>query len=79
MKYGAISIDASTLKGTPVFSGTDVPVQAFFEYLEDGRSMEKFLKDNPSVNKKDAVEVLQMAKSLITSEEILRNNFSGDE
>lgn len=77
MTYGAVNIDAATLNGKPVFIGTQVPVQAFFEYLEDGKSMDKFLDDYPAVNKKDTIEVLQMAKLLLTTEKILKENFSG--
>lgn len=76
MIYGAISVDAGTLNGKPVFKDTEVPVQAFFEYLEAGKSMDKFLNDYPAVNQKDAVEVLQMAKVAVTSEKILSNNFT---
>jgi uncharacterized protein (DUF433 family) len=77
MNYGAITIEDSTLNGTPVFQGTNVPVQAFMEYLEDGKSMDKFLNDYPAVNKKDAIEVLQIAKVAVTTERILKENFSG--
>jgi uncharacterized protein (DUF433 family) len=76
MNYGAIDIDPSVLNGTPVFAGTNVPVQAFFEYLQDGKSMNKFLDDFPAVNKKHAIEVLQMATRLLTREETLNKNFS---
>jgi uncharacterized protein (DUF433 family) len=53
-----------------------VPVKAFFEYLEDEKSMAKFLNDYPAVNKKDALEVLQMAKLALSNERILKENFS---
>jgi uncharacterized protein (DUF433 family) len=76
MKYGAISIDPAAHHGKPVFQGTPVTVQTLFEYLEDGKSLDKFLTDYPAVNLKDAVEVLQMAKLAITSEKILKENFS---
>jgi uncharacterized protein (DUF433 family) len=76
MKYGAISIDLATHHGKPVFQGTPVTVQTLFEYLEDGKSLDKFLTDYPAVNLKDAVEVLQMAKLAITTEKILKENFS---
>jgi uncharacterized protein (DUF433 family) len=76
MKYGAISIDPVAHHGKPVFEGTPVTVQTLFEYLEDGKSLDKFLADYPSVNLKDAVEVLQMAKLAITTEKILKENFS---
>ncbi len=77
MTYGPIDFDADTFNGRPVFSGTEVLVQAFFEYLEDGKSMTKFLNDYPAVNQKDAIEVLQMAKLVITTEKIVKENFSG--
>jgi uncharacterized protein (DUF433 family) len=76
MIYGAINIDAGTLNGKPVFNGTEVPIQTFFEYLEAGKSMEKFLNDYPAVNQKDTVEVLQMAKVAMTTEKILKDNFT---
>jgi uncharacterized protein (DUF433 family) len=76
MTYGVIDIDPSTMHGKPVFQGTGITVQTFFEYLEDGKSLEKFLSDYPAVNKKDAIEVLQMAKVAVTSEKILKENFS---
>ena len=75
MKYGPISIENDS-KPTAFFQGTDVPVKAFFEYLEDEKSMAKFLSDYPAVNKKDALEVLQMAKLALSNERILKENFS---
>ena len=76
MKYGAIDIEPSSIHGKPVFQGTNVTVQTLFEYLEDEKSLTKFLNDYPAVNKKDAIEVLQMAKDAVTSEKILKENFS---
>ena len=76
MKYGPITIDRERMNGTPLFEGTDVPVKAFFEYLEDERSVKKFLDDYPTVNRKDISELLQMAKLALTNEQILKENFS---
>jgi uncharacterized protein (DUF433 family) len=76
MKYGPITIDLARMNGTPLFDGTDVPVKAFFEYLEDQKSVQKFLDDYPSVNRKDVNELLQMAKLALTNEQVLRENFS---
>jgi uncharacterized protein (DUF433 family) len=77
MKYGQISIDPEVMSGTPVFTGTRVPVQTFFDYMEGGDSMEEFLEDYPSVSKDAAIEVLEMAKKTLTSEKILNENFAG--
>ena len=76
MRYGPISIEDGEMKGTPLFQGTDVPVKAFFEYLEADKSVGKFLNDYPAVNKKDVMEILQMAKLALTHERILKENFS---
>lgn len=75
MKYGPIAIENEARKATAFFQGTDVPVKAFFEYLEDEKSMKKFLNDYPAVNKKDVLEVLQMAKLALTDEKVLKENF----
>lgn len=77
MKYGQISIDPEIMSGTPVFAGTRVPVQTFFDYMEGGDSLEDFLEDYPSVSKEAAIEVLEMAKQSLTSEKILNENFAG--
>ena len=55
MKYGAISIDSETMGGTPVFSGTRIPIQTLFDYLEGGDPLEDFLDDYPSVSKEHAI------------------------
>ena len=76
MKFGPISFEGETLNGSPVFADTNVPIQILFEYLEDGKSIEKFLDEFPAVNKKDVVDVLQIARLATTSEKVLRENFS---
>ena len=76
MRYGPISIEDGDMKGAPLFHGTDVPIKAFFEYLEAGKSVQKFLSDYPAVNRKDVIELLQMAKQAVTNETILQENFS---
>lgn len=77
MQYGPISIEDEDMEGTPLFQGTDVPVKAFFEYLEAEKSVDKFLNDYPAVNKKDVIEILQMAKLALTNEQILRQISAG--
>ena len=76
MNYGAINIDPETMGGTPVFTGTRVPVQALFDYIETGETLDEFLENFPSVRKEYAVEVLEMAKKTLTSEKILNENFA---
>jgi uncharacterized protein (DUF433 family) len=76
MKYGPINIDPEILGGTPVFTGTRVPVQTIFDYLEGGDVVNEFLDDFPSVSKEAALEVLEMAKKTLTTEKMLDENFA---
>ena len=50
------------LGGTPVFSGTRVPVGTLIDYLEAGDRLNDFLKDYPSVSRKQALQVLELLK-----------------
>jgi len=76
MNYGAINIDLETMGGTPVFTGTRVPVQALFDYIETGETLDEFLENFPSVKKEFAIQVLQMAQKSVTNEKILNENFA---
>ena len=55
-----ITVSPDYLSGTPVFTGTRVPVQALFDYLEDGR-LDEFLDGFPSVSREHAVAVIKLA------------------
>jgi uncharacterized protein (DUF433 family) len=76
MKYGAVTIDLETMGGTPVFTGTRVPIQTLFDYFEGGEMLEEFLDDYPSVTKVQAITVLEMAKKTITTEKVLNETFA---
>ena len=58
------------LTGTPVFSGTRVPVQTLIDYLEAGDPLEAFLRDFPSVSREHAVAVLELAKSALLAKAV---------
>ncbi len=57
-----ITSSKNILGGTPVFSGTRVPFQAFIDYLEAGDSIEIFLEDFPSVSRQQVIATLETAK-----------------
>ena len=76
MKYRSVTIDPEIMGGTPVFAGTRVPIQSLFDYLEGGDSLEEFLDDFPHITKKNAIDVLEMAKQTLTSEKVLHENFA---
>lgn len=67
MQTQTIHIDPDILGGTPVFRGTRVPVQNLFDYLEGGQTLGEFLDDFPSVSREQALNVLQLAETLVTS------------
>ena len=53
------------LGGTPVFSGTRVPVRILVEYLEAGDRLDDFLDSFPTVSRSQAIEVLERAKATL--------------
>lgn len=61
MKLASISIDKEILSGIPVFTGTNVPVQSLFDWLETD-TLDQFLENFPGVKREHAVEVLQQAE-----------------
>jgi len=54
--------------GTPVFSGTRVPVQTLFDYLEAGETIDDFLAGFPSASRDQVIAFLEGAKSRMISE-----------
>ena len=48
--------------GTPVFSGTRVPVQTLLDYIEAGETIDQFLEGFPSVSREQVVAFLEDAK-----------------
>lgn len=54
------------LGGTPVFSGTRVPVRTLMEHLEAGDRLDDFLEDFPTVSREQALEALERAKGMLT-------------
>lgn len=62
---GVIVRNPDILGGTPVFRGTRVPIQALFDYLEGGETLEEFLQGFPSVSREAAVAALEEAKQLL--------------
>ncbi len=53
------------LGGTPVFAGTRVPVQSLIDYFQEGKTLQDFLADFPTVQKKQAVIALETLKALL--------------
>ena len=68
MKRAIVCRSPDVMGGTPVFSGTRVPVQTLLDYLEAGESIDEFLAGFPSVTREQVIEFLEAAKdSLVES------------
>jgi uncharacterized protein (DUF433 family) len=59
MSVSVIHVDPEILGGTPVFRGTRVPVQTFFDYLAGGESLDSFLEGFPSVKREQLIAFLR--------------------
>lgn len=57
--------DPDILGGTPVFSGTRVPVQNLLDYLAAGKPLDDFLDGFPSVSREQAIAFLALAKEAV--------------
>lgn len=60
-----ISRDKEVLGGTPVFKGTRVPVKTLWDYLKAGDTVEDFLEDFPSVERSQAIALIERAQSRV--------------
>jgi uncharacterized protein (DUF433 family) len=59
---GVIHRDPEIMGGTPVFTGTRVPLQNLIDYLEGGESIEDFLDGFPSVKREQVIAVIEASK-----------------
>ncbi len=62
MKNSVVSSSKEIMGGTPVFTGTRVPIQTLIDYLTAGDSIEDFLDGFPTVRREQVVEFLQQAE-----------------
>jgi len=65
---GIMEVDSEKLSGTPVFTGTRVPIQNFFDYIEGGDSLETFIDDFPTVKREQALGLIELMKELLFAE-----------
>lgn len=72
-----INIDPQILGGTPVFTGTRVPIKHLFDYLEGGHTIEEFLDDFDGVRRDQAILLLRYAlKISLTSADVFHENLA---
>ena len=61
-----VTVDPPILGGTPVFTGTRVPIASFYDYLKAGESIQDFLIDFPSVEREAVLAVLKANRLSMT-------------
>ena len=70
MQNKLINIDPEIMSGTPVFTGTRVPIHSLFDWLET-ETLDEFLNNFPSVSREQALDVLKLAEKFVTNEQFL--------
>ena len=60
-----IQTDPEILGGTPVFSGTRVPIRSLFDHLEGGETVDDFLEGFSSVRRDQVVALLEMSQQRV--------------
>ena len=60
-----ITVNPQIMGGKPVFAGTRVAIQSFFDYLETGESIHTFLQDFPTVERHDLLEFIAYTRNLV--------------
>ncbi|MEO6457036.1 MAG: DUF433 domain-containing protein [Chloroflexia bacterium] len=63
-----ITRNPNILGGTPVFTGTRVPVETLFDYLEAGDPLYRFLDHFPTVQRAQAVALLEASSEALISQ-----------
>ncbi|WP_353932419.1 DUF433 domain-containing protein [Okeanomitos corallinicola TIOX110] len=62
-----ISVSPEIMSGTPVFTGTRVPIQTLLDYLKAGNSIDDFLDGFPTVTKEQVITFLEEVEKEIIS------------
>ena len=57
-----VEVDPEKMSGTPVFTGTRVPIKNLFDCLEGGESLEQFLDQFPTVTWEQAQGVIELSR-----------------
>lgn len=62
MKEPLVSISKEIMGGTPVFTGTRVPIQTLIDFLTAGDTIDDFIDGFPTVSRKQVIEYLKQAE-----------------
>ena len=65
-----IEVNPQKMSGTPVFSGTRVPIQNLFDCIEGGETIVQFLDQFPTVTREQVQGVLELSKERLLDSEV---------
>jgi len=66
----SVTVHPEIQKGAPVFSGTRVRIETFYDYIRLGVSVSEFLDDFPSITREQALEVYELYSLQYTIEQV---------
>lgn len=69
-RYSSITVHPEIQDGAPVFSGTRVRVETFYDYMRIGVSVNEFLDEFPSITRDQAMEVFNFASGNYAPEQL---------
>jgi len=68
--FTAITVHPEIQDGAPVFSGTRVRIETFYDFMRIGVSVSEFLDEFPSITRDQALEVYDLVKQKYTVDQI---------
>ncbi len=69
-RLSSISVHPEIQDGAPVFSGTRVRVETFYDFMRIGVSVNEFLDEFPSITRDQAMEVYDLASQQYSVDQI---------
>ncbi|MCB0543667.1 MAG: DUF433 domain-containing protein [Saprospiraceae bacterium] len=69
--FTAITVHPEIQDGAPVFSGTRIRIETFYDFMRIGVSVSEFLNEFPSITRDQALEVYDLVKQKYTLYQII--------
>ena len=69
-QFASITVHPEIQDGAPVFSGTRVRIETFYDFLKVGVSVNEFLDEFPSITRDQVLEVYELVNRHYTPDQI---------
>ena len=69
-QYQSITVNPEIQDGAPVFSGTRIRIETFYDFMRIGVSVSEFLDEFPSITRDQALEVYDLVKNQYSLDQI---------